>query len=512
LTGEQPDFGRLPLPPKLSPRSHRQGGRNPSTGRHWGRWLTIVAGALSVLVLGTSAVGYGYYRKLDSNIHRVKVFNFAPSEQRPAKAKDGAMNILLVGSDSRDGATAAQLREALTTADGGGLNTDTIILMHISAENVVTMVSFPRDSWVKIPGHGEFKINSAFADGESDHKGGGPALLTQTVENLSGVHIDHFVQVGFFQFMDITRAIGGVRVCIESPDGKGAHEPKSGIDLPEGPSIVSGSQALAFVRQRYDLPNGDFDRINRQRRFLAAVVKQVRTIRDPGTVNTLLAKVTSSLTVDEGLSGQGLIKLGDRLRDIDLSAIQFQTPPVISNPPPKRLNNGQFVSYIQLDTKALPAFFQNVVKDVPNATTSGATSGAPTVSPTTTPSVAPSDVNVEVRNGRGTANSASTAKTKLIGYGFTVTNIGDTTRTSTTIIRHAIAQQAAADLLAKAVPGAELVLDDTLGSTITLVLGKDALPIVNPKSGGSAPTASPTSSSSGSVTPVITADTLDCGP
>lgn len=509
MTGEQPEYGRLPLPPELSPRAQSLGAGRPRR-RRFGRWVTIVAGVLSFLVLASSAFGYGYYRKLDSNIRRVAVFNYAPAEQRPQKAKDGAENILLVGSDSRDGATPAQLREALTTADGGGLNTDTIILMHISAENVVTLVSFPRDSWVKIPGHGEFKINAAYADGEADHKGGGPALLTQTVENITGVHIDHFVQVGFFQFINISNAIGGVRVCIKSANGKGAHESNSGINLPEGYSTISGSQALAFVRQRYGLPAGDFDRINRQRRFIAAVVKKVRTIHDPGTLNALLEKTTSSLTVDQGLSGQGLLKLADRLKDIDLSAIQFQTPPITPNAPAKYSSNGQQISYVALDLKALPGFMANVVAEKPQPTdTTPATPATPA-----TPSVAPKDVEVKVLNGRGTAAGASTARSTLRGYGYSVTSIGDTSRTATTMIRYAPAQQDEALELARAVPGARLAPDGAAGSTVVLVLGTDGLPILDPTTTGATPTAPASSSSpsSSETTPVVTADTLDCGP
>jgi len=518
VAGDDPEYGRLPLPPKLSPRRGKTTTARPIPHherqvRRPHRWLTVTAGVLSLGVLGTSVFGYGYYRKLDSNIKRVDVFNYAADADRPAKAPDKSMNILLVGSDSRDGATPEQLEEFNTTTDGGGLNTDTIMLMHISPSNDVTMVSFPRDSWVKIPGHGEFKINAAFADGEADHKGGGPALLTQTVENLTGVHIDHFIEVGFFQFVNISNAIGGVQVCIATRNHTGAYDTNSGVDLPEGVSTISGAQALAFVRQRYNLPADDYDRIDRQRRFIAAAVRKIKTIRNPATINALFQTITQSLTVDSGLSGQELLNLANRLQNVDLSALEFSTPPVIDPHEPKYLDNGQYVSYVQLDMAKLPAFFANATSNNPVAP---APSNSASPSPNPTP-VAPSKITVNVLNGRGTATGASDTRKILTSLGVNVNSIGDTSRTDTTSIRYAPSQVAAAFTLGKAIPGVTMVVDNSLGSTIQLVLGTDNLRIGDPTTSLYVPTlpttpAPATGPSSGPNSVPVNANNLDCGP
>lgn len=495
MTGEAPDFGHLPLPPDLSPRSGRRG---TSFGgprrRRQHRWLTIVAGTLSFLVLASSAFAYGYYEKLNGNIHRVKVFGYVAEKDRPAKAKDGAENILLVGSDSRVGLTPAELAEASTTGDGGGTNTDTIMLLHISSDNAVTIVGFPRDSFVPIPGHGTFKINSAYADGEAEKKGTGPAKLTQTVENLTGIHIDHYMQVNFVQFIAISNAIGGVNVCI-SNGGKGAHDDFSGIDLPDGVTKIKGAQALAYVRQRHGLPNGDIDRIGRQQRFITAMIKQVKTIRDPATLNALLTQITSSLTVDSGLTGRSLIDLANRLQGVDLSSIQFLTVP-ITNQNASTTINGQNVSYVQLNMALLPGFFAPLIND---------TSATPTTSAPAIPTVPPSTVSVQVLNGRGTSGAATTASTALRQAGFVIAGTGNADRASTTTIRYGSSQAAAAATLAKAIPGATLTADSTLGTTVILTLGTDNLSVTTPGSTTTSP-AAPTTTA-----PPVTAANDDCG-
>jgi len=494
VSGDQPEFGRLPLPSGLSPRSNRRPTFGVRPPRRSHRLLTVVAATLSFVVLATSAFGFGYYQKLNGNIHRVKVFGYTAEKDRPDKVNASAENILLVGSDTRDDLTDAEISEIGTERDGGSINTDTIMLMHISPTNAVTIVSFPRDSFVAIPGHGTFKINSAYADGEAEQKGGGPAKLTQTVENLSGVHIDHYMQVDFKQFISISNAIGGVTVCI-SNNGKGAHDSFSGIDLPDGYSTIKGAQALAFVRQRHGLPQGDIDRIDRQRRFLTAMIKQVKTIRDPATFNTLLQKVTSSLTVDQGLSGKNLIDLANRLKNTDLGSINFAPVP-IANSNASTTINGQNVSYVKLDMAALPAFFAPIINDT------GATASAtPTASPT--PTVNPSAVNVQVLNGRGTTGAATTASTTLKGYGFVVSSTGNADRTATTTIRYGATQTSAAATLAKFIPGAKLVADPTLTTSIVLTLGTDNLSITNP---AAVPTTLPSTSA-----PITAASNPECG-
>lgn len=473
--------------------------------RRYASWVSVVASALVLILSGAAFV---YYEHLNGNIHRVSVFDQIKGH-RPVAAQDGAENILVVGDDSRVGATAAQLAQEHTTQDGGGNNTDTIFVLHLAPKSgPATLISFPRDSFVPIPGHGTFKINAAYSYGEADHKYGGPALLTQTIENLSGLHIDHFMSVGLGQFIDISNAIGGVKVCISTPGG--AHEKNSGIDLPQGVSTISGPQALAFVRQRHGLPEGDIDRIKRQQRFITAVVQKAKSERNPATVNTILEKVTSSITVDSGLSGIALAKLANRLKNLPPADIRFVTIPIANSNASATLSNGQIVSYVKLNMTKVQTFFANIrAERDPNA---------PPVSPvaTTTPA-SPAATHVIVDNAAGLSGLASATRSKLEGYGFTVDSVGDASATATSI-RYNPADAAAAKELSLAVPSATVIDDHAVtAGAVVLTLTSGNVTIQSPTApAASLSTPAPTvTSSSGLITAAGTRNEVNgvpCGP
>jgi len=489
---------RLPVG-KVTPPAHRTGRR-----AGWRRFLCAVVTAASALVLVTSAVAYGYYRQLDSNINRTNVFA-AISGPRPSSSTGTDQNILLVGSDSRVGLTPAQLKEALTGNDGGSVSTDTIILLHVPAgAGQVTMISFPRDSWVAIPGHHMFKINSAFGDGEMDHVGGGPALLVQTVEQLAGVRVDHFIEVNLIQFLDITKAVGGVQVCLT----RAAKDNFSGIDLPAGVQSISGSQALAFVRQRHGLPDGDLSRIQRQQRFASAVIRKVKSIRDPVTFNSLLQQVTNSLTVDSGESAQSLLELASRLKGIDVTSVHYVTIPTVDGEGNYHTVPGipDQVSYITVDPAAVQRFVGNVVagRD-PNF--------RPPQSTDSTPSVSPAQVHVQVLNGTSAGTKAASTRTALSSYGYLVDAIGDSSPAAATTIRYSSSQAGEAKELGKAVRGATLSVDNSLGNTLVLTLGSSGAAVTNP---ALAPPGIPTPTASSSPAPTSSPSTgaggVVCGP
>jgi LCP family protein required for cell wall assembly len=502
--------GRLPLPPELSPRGRR--GDRRSRRRRWVRitsWAAVVA---SVLVLGLSGAAFGYYEHLNGNIHRIPLV--ISGTHRPAKPKDGAENILIVGDDSRVGETPAEVAQDHATLDGGANNTDTIIILHLAPNNgPATLVSIPRDSWVPIPGHGYFKINAAYADGEAEKKGDGPELLTETVEDLTGLHIDHFISVGLTQFVNISNAIGGVKVCISTAGG--AHEPLSGIDLPYGVSTISGSQALAFVRQRHDLPEGDIDRIHRQQRFITAVEQKAESTKNPATINQVLETATRSLTVDTGLSGLGLLDLADRLRSLPPADIRFATVPITT------INgsvdyNGQELSIVELDMTKLKTFFANLQAERdPNAP-------APTPTPTVSPAT-PEQTTLTVENGSGVNGAAGRTQASLESYGFQVPSVGTVGITAATTIDYNPADAAEAAELARSVPGATLTSDASLtAGTIELILGSSFSGVRSPTTvSTSTPTSSPAPTSSTSTGTGTTSaanvgtseiDGVPCGP
>lgn len=200
-------------------------------------------------------------------------------------------NYLLVGSDSRAGLTPEQEAELATGGEVGPERTDTIMLLHVPSSGPPVLVSIPRDSYLAIPGVGQDKVNAAFAVGNAP-------LLTQTVEQATGVRIDHYVEIGFAGFADITDAVGGVEVCLDAP----VSDPLAGIDLPAGCQELDGQQALGFVRTRATAL-ADIDRIRHQREFISALVDKatgVGTLVNPFRWFALMRAASGALEVGEG--------------------------------------------------------------------------------------------------------------------------------------------------------------------------------------------------------------------
>ncbi len=239
-----------------------------------------------VVLLGGGLLGLGAWGW--SKVGRTAAF---PSGDRPAET-DGT-TYLLVGSDSREGLTAAE-RKALGTGSSPGRRTDTILLLHAPAGGGdPVLVSIPRDSFLPIPGHGSNKVNAAFALG-------GAPLLVRTVEEASGVHIDRYVEIGFGGFAGIVDDVGGVRMCLP----RAIDDPKAHIDLPAGCQVLDGADALGYVRARYSDPRGDLGRVARQREFVSALLAKVTgagTLANPLKVRNLAASGGAALTVDDGM-------------------------------------------------------------------------------------------------------------------------------------------------------------------------------------------------------------------
>lgn len=302
----------LPGPDKESAEPERRRRRQMLKG------LAVLASAMVVGVAVLAGAAAYYANKFDHNVNRIDgVFAKIPESARPAKAPGKAQDFLLVGSDIRaPGATTG----AAAGSRGGG-RSDTLMIIHVAADQQSAhVISIPRDSWVDIPGRGKNKINAAYAFG-------GPSLLVQTVEALTKIRIDHYLAVDFAGFAAMTDAVGGVviDVPVDSYDSNFRTRWKA------GPQRMDGKRALLFVRQRYGLPGGDFDRINHQHLFLRALMAKATDggqLSNPVKLTRLLNGVTKSLSVDDGLSSGGLRALALSLRNLDGSSVQFLTVPV----------------------------------------------------------------------------------------------------------------------------------------------------------------------------------------
>ncbi|MDN8624279.1 LCP family protein [Corynebacterium kroppenstedtii] len=257
----------------------------------WGRKLGALLGVLILVALGTMVW-------VDLRLHRVDAL--ANYGGRPGGG--AGTNWLLVGSDSRDGLSEDQQNELSTGGDTGGGRTDSIILVHIPFVGKATMVSIPRDSYVDVPGHGKDKVNASYALG-------GPQLLQQTVEQATGLRIDHYAEIGFGGFAGVVDAVGGVKICVEQP----MDDPLAGINLQPGCQKLDGPTALGFVRSRHSMDDGDIGRARNQRTFLAALVKKAlspSTFLNPFRAFPFVSHMTDSFTVDKHDHVWNLARLG----------------------------------------------------------------------------------------------------------------------------------------------------------------------------------------------------------
>jgi LCP family protein required for cell wall assembly len=364
----------------------------------------------------------------------------ALSSEDPKSSGD-AMNILLIGLDSRKDQNGNDLPWAVLKhlhagdSDDGGYNTNTLILAHVSADDRVTAFSIPRDDWVPfngVPGYNHIKIKEAYGltkqyveqklidKGVSDQKKletqgreAGRTATLKAVRNLTGVPIDYFAEVNLAGFYDLTQSLGGVDVCLKHA----VYDSYSGADFPAGRQTLDAEQALAFVRQRHGLENGDLDRTHRQQAFLSSVMRQLQdsgTFTNIGRFKSLMAVARKDVVLSSGWDEDQFRRMGA----LAGGGIQYRTLPVV------RYDNinGQDVNIID------PAAIKAEV-----AAAFGTSSTATTTTTSEVPS--PSTV-VDVINASNTSGLASQVARTLKKDGYTTGSIRDRVRgepTGTTI-------------------------------------------------------------------------------
>jgi LCP family protein required for cell wall assembly len=307
---ERPIQETAVLPPDRRAASAPPPVRRPQPPRRRPRWGRRIGVTLLVLLL--VIVGFGVY--VDTTLSRT-----------PALASESAnsskgTNWLIVGSDSRQKLTEEQRRK-YATGDETSQLTDTIMLLH-TGSGPTTLVSLPRDSIVGIPGHGRAKINSAYGKGGGPD-GGGPALLVQTVEQATGLRIDHYAEIGFLGIVTVVDAIGGVELDVP----EAIKDPKAALDIKAGVQTLDGATALGYVRTRATA-SSDFGRVERQRALLSALLKQVispGTLLNPFKSVPLITGLSQAITVDSGDHLWNLAQLGLAMRGIS-SGISTTVP------------------------------------------------------------------------------------------------------------------------------------------------------------------------------------------
>ncbi len=462
---------------EVPPRSGRRSWRLRLGGR-------ALAASLSLLVIVASGTAWATFKNFTASVpHGSAVPALTSGEKDP----DGSdQNILLIGNDTRAGASRAEQKALHVGHDTSTVNADTMMVLHLPADgSKPTLLSFPRDSWVAIPGYGHGKINASYPDGynaviarhgsETEAESGGIVQTIRTIHALTGLYLDHYMQVNLLGFYRISEAIGGVRVCLNAAQNKttevgdGGHG-NSGIDLPKGVSVIKGEQALAFVRQRHGLPHGDLDRIRRQQYFLKSAFAKITsagTLLNPFKMRDLLKAVGSSLLTDPSLD---LLTLARQLESLTSGKIDFATVP----------NSGAQVIYpdgvetaiVQVNTAAIPAFIRGL-------------DGAGASSLAKVRAVRTSSVVVDVLNGTATPRLAARNGAALRAAGFRTGAINSADPTSDTVVEYPAGKLAEAKAVLARVPKAQTLQTPDV-RRVTLVLGTNGVVAKGVAHGGAA--------------------------
>lgn len=280
------------------------------------RFFTIA----SIAIVGISAISWAGLGRITAAIPRVDAF--AGLENRPKK-ESSAVNYLIVGSDTREGLSREEIKRLKVggTDVAAGKRSDTMLLIHISKKrDKAAIISIPRDSYALIPEHNNSQgklIPAAYSKINSAYNWGGAPLLIETLESMSDLRIDHYVELNFVGFVRMVDALGGVEICTK----KDINDPKSHLTLPAGTHVLDGVDSLKFVRTRVFDGLGDLGRMKRQQEFAGAMLRKATSagvLLNPVKMVDFINSALDSVVTDEGLSQGDLLTLGKQLRNTSM--------------------------------------------------------------------------------------------------------------------------------------------------------------------------------------------------
>lgn len=444
------------------------------------RRLRVGTAVASAVVFAMTGGAWALYRNVTAGITTTDVI--------AGRSLDGAQNILLVGVDSREDTQGNPLPQSVLDElhggpDTGVLNSDTIIVLHIPAGGGAAVAfSIPRDAYVDIPGYRRDKINAAYptvkalaeqqlvAEGAQDRReiaaeaaARGRTALIGAVEDLTGLTIDHYAEINLVGFATLTKAIGGVTVCLAAP----TRDALSGAHFAAGEQTISGPSALAFVRQRHGLPEGDLSRIRRQQVFLAATADKLLsagTLTDPTAVGALIAVAQQSIVID---SGWDLLTFAEQAADIAKGDIAFVTIPTAGQ---ERNDRGDVVL---VDSSAVHDFVDARVEAQDAAAAEAARRAArPKPGPYT---VIPSRYVIDLRNGANADGLGAQVMALLRGQGFLRGTLDTAASVDESVVNYTGADEEAAQQLAAHLGGiATAAVDEGISpGHLQVVLGAD---------------------------------------
>ncbi|WP_132879495.1 LCP family protein [Tamaricihabitans halophyticus] len=432
--------GRRPPPGKKRKRS----GMGPIRG------AKIALALVSALIMTVTGYAWATLNGLTDGMTLADVIGSEGGGEMPA---DGAIDILLVGMDSRTDAQGNPLpekvlRELRAGVSDGETNTDTLILVHIPNDgSKATAISLPRDTYVDIPGYGQHKLNSAYARAKATARNElqqegvadsselevrsnqeGAKNLIGTVEQLTGTTIDHYAEVNLLGFSEITKAVGGVEVCLNEP----VQEEYSGANFQAGVQTISGAKALSFVRQRHGLPRGDLDRIVRQQVFMAGLAQRILsagTLADQGKLNELIEAMKKSVVLDQGWD---ILGFAQRMRGLTGGQIEFDTIPIEN----MELYTPEDGVALEVDPARVQEFVSGLTGEPKPDNNGGGQSDSDADN---------SAITVDVFNASGETALAATVSEALTSDGFGTGITGNAESRTSTVVRHPPGEEANAE-------------------------------------------------------------------
>ncbi|MFD5876360.1 LCP family protein [Streptomyces sp. NPDC060322] len=424
-----------------------------------------VATGLSVLVLGAGGIGHAVVSGLETGIDRVDPFK--DMKNRPQGGH--GMNFLLVGTDGRDKITAAE-RKKYKLGGAPCHCTDTLMLVHVSADKQrASVVSLPRDSYAELPAHTDgttgkehsphpVKLNAAYAEG-------GPHLTVRTVEQMTGVKIDHYLEVDFTSFMKTVDTLGGVEICTAKP----LKDSYTGLDLSAGTHELDGGQALQYVRSRHLDGAADLGRMQRQQKFMAALIKRTTSsgvLMNPVKFQRVAASMLASVRADKGFGTEQMLELGKAMRGFTPASSEFASVPLEEKGFPVK----GIGSTVKWDAAKSKRMFQALREDRPLAPQ------LPKQPRATLVDVAPEQIRVQVYNGTPRDGLGQEVDAGLRATGFRTTRAplnGGPSNLTRTQVTYDPRWDRSAKSLATALPGCELRAVKGQGATMEVTAGSD---------------------------------------
>lgn len=491
-------------------RSVRSAARRRRKGAQSRKKKALKYTAITTAGVVAAVVGVGAYvvAHLDGNIKHTTLLPAGVTQQAeiPDKFGNTPMNVLLIGTDARVSAADCKLGGDCSASGNG--NSDVLMVIHLSADRTnSTIMSIPRDTMTTVPACGS---NSSYYGMINSSLAYGASCTVATVHQLTGLTIDHYVEVDFSGVVTMSNALGGVPVCVTN----NMYDKDSGLRLNAGTTVIKGQQALEFVRTRHGFYDGsDLGREKAQHIFLSDMIRQLRSeasFTNIANLYTVADAATKSMQVDDGLAGvTNLISLFNSMNKVPTNRVTFVTMPWELDPTntnrviPNQSEAAQMFANIKNDVaySSASTTSSSSTKSESNSATSAATAEA-AASAASTSSVITSQVHAQILNGTGVSGRASTVEQALASGGFSGSNLstGNASTTSKTVVYYPAdrAQSAAAVAGALGIPSSQ-VQESSNYSEVTVVIGSDwtsGTTYSSSSSSSASPSTSPTAAAS----------------